>query len=50
MGYQGQRRQLVEWAEKKGQEGIKHYQLNNNRLSIDGLIAPGIDADEDERK
>ncbi|MEX0679371.1 MAG: pyridoxamine 5'-phosphate oxidase family protein [Pirellulales bacterium] len=38
--YQGQRKQLVEWADKKGPEAIKRYSAEHNRESIDGL--PGL--------
>jgi hypothetical protein len=47
MGLQGQRDELVNWAQKKGTEGLEQYQRRNNRRSIDGLPAPGIvSADE----
>jgi hypothetical protein len=42
MTLQGQRDDLVHWAEKKGTEGLVEYQQRNNRHSIDGLPAPGI--------
>jgi hypothetical protein len=35
--HQGQRSQLVTWAEKKGEAGIAAYQQEKNRISIDGL-------------
>lgn len=38
MEYQGARTQLMAWAEHKGKEGIKAYQLEKNKLSIDGFI------------
>lgn len=41
--YQGQRSQLIDWADKKGIEDIKAYQQRMNRQSIDGL--PGIKID-----
>lgn len=34
------RRQLLDWADRKGPEGITAYQLENNSESIDGL--PGL--------
>ena len=37
--YQGERSQLGEWAERKGQEGLRAYQLEKNRASLDGLPA-----------
>jgi hypothetical protein len=36
----GQRDELIRWAEKKGDEGLRDYQNKNNRVSIDGLPAP----------
>ena len=36
LDYQGQRTQLVEWAEKKGPEGITDYWDKKNRVSLDG--------------
>jgi hypothetical protein len=41
MTLQGQRDDLVRWAEKKGGEGLLEYQRRNNAVSIDGLPAPG---------
>jgi hypothetical protein len=41
-GYQGERRQLTDWAERKGRDGVAEYQRANNTRSIDGL--PGLDA------
>lgn len=38
--YQGERSQLVDWAERKGPEGIARYQAERNARSIDGL--PGM--------
>ncbi len=35
--YQGQRSQLIDWAQKKGQKGMHEYWDKKNRLSIDGL-------------
>ncbi len=35
--YAGQRQALVDWAEKKGTEGIKAYHYEKNRVSVDGL-------------
>ena len=35
--YQGEREQLLHWAEKKGEEGIRAYQRANNHTSIDGV-------------
>ena len=38
--YQGDRSQLLDWAERKGPAGIAAYKAENNRSSIDGL--PGL--------
>ncbi|YAF97686.1 MAG: pyridoxamine 5'-phosphate oxidase family protein [Nodularia sp. CChRGM 3473] len=38
--YQGQRQNLVTWANKKGEQEIKAYQQQKNLLSIDGLSTP----------
>lgn len=38
--YQGQRENLVKWAAKKGEEGIKKYHKQKNLVSIDGLATP----------
>src|SRR3954462_6075847 len=35
--YQGEREQLIEWAEKKGPEGLIAYRAEKNQRSIDGL-------------
>ncbi|MBM4405601.1 MAG: pyridoxamine 5'-phosphate oxidase family protein [Chloroflexi bacterium] len=35
--YAGERKQLVQWVERKGPEGIRDYQRKNNVQSIDGL-------------
>ena len=37
--FEGERTQLVAWAERKGEEGLREYQLGNNRVSLDGLSA-----------
>ncbi len=42
MSLQGQRKELLAWCEKKGEQGLQEYQHQNNRHSIDGLPAPGI--------
>ncbi|MEA5582546.1 pyridoxamine 5'-phosphate oxidase family protein [Nodularia harveyana UHCC-0300] len=38
--YQGQRETLVNWAKKKGEQGIVEYQQQKNIISIDGLSTP----------
>ena len=35
--YQGDRDQLLNWATKKGEEGLQQYQVQKNQISIDGL-------------
>jgi hypothetical protein len=39
--YQGHRTRLLEWAQKKGHDGIAEYQSRKNVTSLDGL--PGLD-------
>jgi hypothetical protein len=41
--YEGERDQLVRWAENKGPDGVVDYQSKNNLSSIDGL--PGLRAE-----
>ncbi|HZR81413.1 MAG TPA: pyridoxamine 5'-phosphate oxidase family protein [Candidatus Binatia bacterium] len=36
----GERRQLLDWADRKGPDGVREYRRKNNTRSIDGL--PGI--------
>lgn len=43
MEFTGQRDELIAWAEKKGEQGLRDYQHKNNRISIDGLPAPITD-------
>jgi hypothetical protein len=38
--YEGERSQLLEWAQRKGPAGLTQYRAENNRTSIDGL--PGL--------
>ncbi|MBD2103274.1 pyridoxamine 5'-phosphate oxidase family protein [Leptolyngbya sp. FACHB-261] len=35
--YQGERQTIIEWAEKKGEEGLSKYWHEKNQVSIDGL-------------
>jgi hypothetical protein len=35
--FQRQREELVEWARKKGDDGLKDYRRQKNVVSIDGL-------------
>lgn len=37
--FQGERDVLDKWTDRKGHEGVKKYQSENNRSSIDGLPA-----------
>ncbi len=37
--FEGERTQLMAWAERKGEKGLREYQLENNRVSVDGLPA-----------
>jgi hypothetical protein len=39
--YEGERSQLLEWADRKGDDGVVAYRAERNATSIDGL--PGID-------
>ena len=39
MRYEGDRKQLDAWAERKGADGLRRYQLDNNIRSLDGLPA-----------
>jgi hypothetical protein len=39
MSFEGERDALVRWAEAKGDEGLRAYREQKNRLSIDGLPA-----------
>jgi hypothetical protein len=45
MDYRGERDTLIEWAERKGPDGIEAYHAEKNLLSIDGLAGldePGL--------
>ncbi len=37
--FEGHRSQLGEWAERKGPDGLRAYQNEKNRISLDGLPA-----------
>lgn len=39
MRYEGDRKQLDAWVERKGPEGLRAYQLDHNTRSLDGLPA-----------
>jgi hypothetical protein len=38
--YQTQRQALLQWAEKKGHDGLQQYHQQKNQISIDGLPTP----------
>jgi Pyridoxamine 5'-phosphate oxidase len=38
--YEGERSRLIEWAERKGPDGVREYRAEKNTDSIDGL--PGL--------
>jgi hypothetical protein len=40
LDYVGDRHQLIDWAERKGPDGIAAYQRDKNVRSIDGLATP----------
>lgn len=37
--HEGDRRHLLDWADRKGEQGLRHYQRDKNHVSIDGLPA-----------
>jgi hypothetical protein len=37
--FEGHRSQIPDWADRKGPQGVHDYQLQKNRVSIDGLPA-----------
>ena len=37
LSYAGDRELLNEWAEKKGEDGLRRYQADKNQLSLDGI-------------
>ncbi len=47
MDFQGNRRQLTDWAERKTPEQLRDYQREKNQESIDGL--PAIPFPTEER-
>jgi hypothetical protein len=46
--YEGERRQLLDWAERKGTLGLARYRRETNHSSIDGL--PGLRAEFADKK
>ena len=43
--YSGDREQLVDWAVKKGDEGVRDYWEQKNQVSIDGIPTRIVDRD-----
>lgn len=39
--YHGERNDLVDWANKKGEDGLRQYHADKNHVSIDGLPTLG---------
>ncbi len=39
MDYRAERSQLIDWADRKGDDGVRTYQLENNLTSLDELPA-----------
>lgn len=37
--FEAHRSQLADWTARKGQQGLRDYQAQKNRVSIDGLPA-----------
>ena len=37
--FEGDRKQLAAWVDRKGADGLRRYQLDNNTASLDGLPA-----------
>lgn len=44
--YVGERDQLVNWAEKKGQDGVEEYWEQKNQVSIDGKPTNVLSSDD----
>jgi len=40
MNYVGQRQTMIDWAEKKGEAGLRAYHQQKNLVSLDGLTTP----------
>lgn len=49
MQFESQREQLIAWAQNKGPDGLRDYQRHHNRVSIDGLEAPGFKVNDEEQ-
>ncbi len=37
MEFKGNRKELIQWAREKGEEGLREYRLKKNTTSLDGL-------------
>ena len=48
--YKGERSQLIDYAEKKGPEGMEKYKARKNRESIDGIAGLRSAGDEGRRR
>ena len=48
--YKGERSQLIDYAKKKGPEGMERYKAQKNRKSIDGLAGLRSAGDEGRRR
>ena len=46
--YEGERKQLIDWAQRKGTLGLAQYRSEINHSSIDGL--PGLRTESDHKK
>jgi hypothetical protein len=46
LDYAGERPSFANWAHSKGDDGLKAYRREKNRLSIDGLATGYEDADD----
>lgn len=40
LSYEGERNQLIKWAENKGSEGLESYWKEKNTMSMDGITTP----------
>ncbi len=40
MEYRGERKMMEEWAEKKGEMGVREYRGKKNRVSVEGTTRP----------
>ena len=48
--YRGERSQLIDYANKKGPEGMERYKARKNRVSIDGIAGLRSAGDEGRRR